>query len=156
MGITGPFSFTGTAPNRQVSNFEINQYDKMLGTHTIGFWNATGSYVSQRLLHFNTFPDIPISKIPPQTTIFGENIATVITTVVAGFLLTICLGMLVVVTLKRDTRIVAVTGFCWIWTVYVGIILLLTSMILWTFSQTTFTCVSKAIAGMLGVGLING
>lgn len=170
-GLTGPIQFNQTKPNRRRkkpkgvirtvahaipvgANFDIYQYNGTGEYRQVGFWNVSGPFYAQDLLVFNTWPSIPVSIIVPDDTKFTHSFWPAFLDVVALIAIFVAIACLVFFTIFRKSSVIRRTNLLWLYLIFFGIILVLLANIIWTLKQTSFTCITKTIGFMLGVGLI--
>lgn len=120
----------------------------------MGFWNISGPFYAQNLLVFNTWPDIPVSVIVPDDTRFTDSFWPAFLDIVALIGIFVAISCLVFFTIFHKSSVIRRTNLLWLYLIFIGIILVLLANIIWTLKQSTFTCISKTIGFMLGIGLI--
>lgn len=153
-GLTGPIQFNQTQPDRRRANFDIYQYRSNGTPEQVGYWNITGPFLGKNLLEFKTSPAYPVSIIIPETTDFGSGFWPVLVAVCSGIGIFVALCLLAFFTAFYRSRVIRRTNLLWVWIMFSGIISVLSSLILWTFVQTTFICTIKSILGMVGFSFI--
>lgn len=60
-GLTGVIAYNTTRPDRRRNFLDIFQYNDEAVPFQVGFWNLSGPFYAQSLLHFKTYPAIPNS-----------------------------------------------------------------------------------------------
>lgn len=120
----------------------------------MGFWNISGPFYAQNLLVFNTWPAIPVSVIVPDDTEFTHSFWPAFLDVIALIGIFVAIACLVFFTIFYKSSVIRRTNLLWLYLIFIGIILVLLANIIWTLKQSTFTCISKTIGFMFGVGLI--
>lgn len=153
-GLTGPIQFNVTQPDRRRANFDIYQYRSDGYPEQVGFWNITSPYLASNLLEFKTSPAYPISVLNPETTEWGSGFWPRLVAVMAGIGILLAILALIFFSIFYRSRVVRRTNLLWLWIILGGIILILSSCIVWTFKQTTFTCTLKTIFFFLGISLL--
>jgi len=90
----------------------------------------------------------------PENTNFGDGFWPPLVGIAAGLGILTAAALMVFFILFAGTRVVRRTNLLWLLFLLTACILIFSSLLIWTFSQTTFWCTSKSIIGMLGFGLL--
>lgn len=153
-GLTGAIQFNQTKPNRRRANFDIYQYNNEAIPHQIGFWNITGPFLAKNLISFKTYPAYPTSVLKPDSTDIANGFWFVFVDILCIISIIICITVLVFFTMYYRSRVIRRTNLVWLYLIFIGVIMMLLSLIFWTFTQTTFWCTAKSVLIMLGFSLV--
>lgn len=105
------------------------------------------------MLHFKTYPDIPISSSKSDDTTYDSAIGITVI-ILASINVLLCIYSMIVFHINRKNGVIKKSSpfFCQL--MLLGLILVDLGLILWSFKPSTTTCIVKAWLTIIGIGLI--